>query len=165
MRTLISVCDSALRAPATLVLTRHNEMRVGAKLHQTCPSIMGRWWPCESVSHRSLAAASSVVSVFTRHCQHYHLSLFYPDPILPQLFSLPCPLPSGALFRPNTHPFPFLLPLWAIWAKFCLSSIRINLESVLSKLVLQYHNLKFQYNNPLLDHFNPIIAPQTDYGG
>ena len=45
MRTLISVCDSALRAPATLVLTRHNEMRVGGKLHQTCPSIMGRWQP------------------------------------------------------------------------------------------------------------------------
>ena len=119
----------------------------------------------ESVSHRSLAAASSVVSVFSRHCQHYHLSLFNPDPILPQLFSFPCPLPSGALFRPNTHPFPFLLPLWTIWALFCLSSIRIKLESVLSKLVLQYHNLKFQYNIPLLDHFNPIIAPQTDYGG
>ena len=109
-----------------------------------------------SVSHRSLAAASSVVSVSTLPFV-FILSRPHPSSIIQP------PLPSGALFRPNTHPFPFLLPLWTIWALFCLSSIQIKLESVLSKLVLWYHNLKLQYNNPLLDHFNPIIAPQTDY--
>ena len=149
--------DSALRMERAPVLTRHNEMRVGGKLYQTYPSIMGRWRPsaCLSVTEDSpqphlSRQQSSPVSVNITICL---LSKPHPPSIIQA--------PQWA--RLCSDKTPSLLPLCTIWAIFSLS--RIKLDSVLSKLVLWYHNLRLQYYNPLLDHFNPIIAPQTDYGG
>ena len=170
MRTLISVWGP--RAPSR-VLTWPVTIKWGSEGGREANSIKlvrVSWdaggWPrepvtvCQICQSQRVAAASSVLSAgFSVHQWVSTLPfVFHPNPILPQLFRLPSE--RGAV--PTKHPpfhSPALLPLFVPSE---LSS-GIKLESVLSKLVLWYHNLKLQYNNPLLDHFNPIIAPQTDY--